>query len=111
MPCGDRAEGAGGCWSAGREAPEKTGQTLFCPAGFCAMGDLVSVCSLAFLDGPTVLHLKFTVALHLMEAEREKSKREVRPSSQTSPCRRWQERRAQFRSSSEDSMCSLIQGY
>lgn len=36
-----------------------------CPAGFCAMGDLVSVCGLAFLDGPTGLHLKFTVILHL----------------------------------------------
>lgn len=36
-----------------------------CPAGFCATGDLVSVCSFAFLDGLAGLHLKFTVTLHL----------------------------------------------
>lgn len=37
-----------------------------CPAGFCAMADLVSVRSLAFLDGPTEeLHLKFAVVLRL----------------------------------------------
>lgn len=33
-------------------------------AGFSAMADLVSACSLAFLDGPTGLHLTFTVTLH-----------------------------------------------
>lgn len=32
-------------------------------AGFSATADLVSVCSLAFLDGPTGLHLTFIVAL------------------------------------------------
>lgn len=34
-----------------------------CSAGFSAMADLVSACSLAFLDGPTGLHLMFTVTL------------------------------------------------
>lgn len=33
-------------------------------AGFSAMADLISACSLAFLDGPTGLHLTFTVTLH-----------------------------------------------
>lgn len=32
-------------------------------AGFSATADLVSVCSLAFLDGPTGLRLTFTVTL------------------------------------------------
>lgn len=36
-----------------------------CPGGFCATGDLVSVCSFAFLDGLAGLHLKLTVTLHL----------------------------------------------
>lgn len=34
-----------------------------CSAGFSAMADPVSACSLAFLDGPTGLHLTFTVTL------------------------------------------------
>lgn len=41
------------------------------------MGDLVSVCSLAFLDGPTdELHLKFAVVLHLWrQKERNQTRR------------------------------------
>lgn len=35
-----------------------------CSADFSASADLISVCSLAFLDGPTGLHLMFTVTLH-----------------------------------------------
>lgn len=46
------------------------------PSGFCAMGDVVSVCSLAFLDGPTGLCLKFTVVLHLQrQRERNQNRR------------------------------------
>lgn len=86
-----------------RKLPRRCVLSKNCSAGFCATGDLVSACSLAFLDGPTGLYLKFTVALHLQ-------RQEVRQSSPTSLCSRSQERRAQFRSSSEDSTCSLIQG-
>lgn len=98
-----------GCWSHGGKHLRKLTRYCVlseeCSAGFSATADLVSVCSLAFLDGPTGLRLTFTVTLL--------RKREIKTGGEAvitgiSPWVTWEKGTVQVYGG--DRMCSLIQG-